>query len=218
MFHNIWMHHLIPNHPHKVVYGKQEILTRLEIAWYTNFKIISFCDFLTALILTALCQLRGRCYNAGEWAKDGMVWLHYCDIGKLISCPCASYSCLWNWRELKPHFFHNVVILPVQRITFQDRTMQSKALPMKNNKAIINVMHFLASVCKSDFMVINCCGPMERIAEDPGFQKWGKIWFYRKNLQMISKWNHLLLPKETIRLNKILKCLIFSNGKIKQDQ
>lgn len=175
--------------------------------------MVYFCDLLTAIIPTALCQLRGRCYHAEELAKDGMVWLHYSDLGKLISCPCASYSCLWNWRELKLHFFPNIVMLPVQTITFQDRTMQSKAQAMKNNKAIINVMHFLAPVCKSDLVAINCCGCMARSAEDPSFRKWGKICFCRKNLQIISKWNHLLLPKKTKRLNRILKCLIFSNGK-----
>lgn len=134
------------------------------------------------------------------------------------SCPCAFYSCLWKWKELKPHFFPHVVMLPVQMITFQERTMQSKAQPMKNTQAIINVMHFWTSVCKSDLVIINCCGPMARIAENSGFQKWGKICFYRKNLQMISKWNHLLLPKETERLNKILNCLIFNNGKINQSE
>lgn len=91
-------------------------------------------------------------------------------------------------EELKPHFFPDVVMLPVQMITFQDSTMQSKAQPMKNTKAIIDVMHFLISVCKSDLVVINCCGPMARTAEKPAsFQKRGKICFYRKNLQMISK-------------------------------
>lgn len=54
---------------------------------------------------------------------------------------------------------------------FQERTMQSKTQPMKNTQAIINVMHFWTSVCKSDLVIINCCGPMAKIAENSGFQK-----------------------------------------------
>lgn len=51
-------------------------------------------------------------------------------------------------RELKPHFFPNVVMVPVQMITFQDRTMESKAQPMKNTKAIISHAFFLHQFAK----------------------------------------------------------------------
>lgn len=52
--------------------------------------------------------------------------------------------------------------------------MQSKAQRMKNIKATINVTRFLASVCKSDLVVINCSGPMARTAEKLVFRNEAK--------------------------------------------
>lgn len=49
--------------------------------------------------------------------------------------------------------------------------MPRKTQPVNNNKAIMNVLHSLSSVCRSDLVVLNSCVPKARITEGPGFQR-----------------------------------------------
>lgn len=152
--HNPHVQDLTPNHLAEAVCEKEEILLRLWLTWYTNFKIMSPCSLPTTVVPSAHCQsslqLGGSWCSAEEWAKDELVWLgtgvtlvqsFHVRVPQIPACESE-----WTKTSFLLRWIYSAC--PDSEL-FKTGTVPSKRQAMSNNKAIINVLHAMALVCRS---------------------------------------------------------------------